>query len=249
MRTKTNKVKTRERNVLLYLSEKGQECGYQLAKHFVYSIGQTDRALDSLESQGFIKTRHTKPRRKGRRGFRPKGHNKDFHYITILGLLKALTYNLKPKRIRDIVERNRNKAPVIFKEWDYFVNSGNAKEIVQALRYLYFSYETNKMPSGPWVPRLPRLNRVVLTNHVLFNRLPLLILPNLAKTATPLEQRLFDNCQRMAFEWINTWANNPRLRKYLVNQIALKKTSTKDVLKRISELENRINNFERFKNA
>jgi len=75
----------------------------------------------------------------------------------------------------------------------------------------------------------------------------LLTLPELEETADPLEKRVFENCQRMTFEWLEIWTNNPRLREYLVDQMARKKKTTKNVLKRIAELEDHINTSETFK--
>ena len=144
---------------------------------------QVWRALRSLKSEGFVKSRHGGPRRKGQR---------------------KVPYNME----------NRFETP------------SNPRSL-------------KTLPQKPWLPSKFKLGGNVLTRFVLFNYLPRLALSR-SKTETPLEKRLVENCRRISFWWVRIWAENPHLRKYLVDQMVHEEKTIEDVLKRIVELEDRL---------
>jgi hypothetical protein len=74
-------------------------------------------------------------------GPRHKGRKKVPYYVTTLGLLKALTHDMRVADIHLIVKKNTDKALLIFKEWDYFEKRGTAQKVVDALKYLHVSIQ------------------------------------------------------------------------------------------------------------
>gem|GEM_PF-6889952 len=83
------------------------------------------------------------------------------------------------------------------------------------------------------------LNASVLTRFILFNYLPLVTLRRF-ETAEPMDRRIFEISRETSLDWIRIWADNPRLKKYLVDQLVLKDRDTADFLTRIRDLEHHI---------
>jgi hypothetical protein len=171
----------------------------------------------------------------------------------MLGLLKALTYRLSPEDIRLIAKKNADKIPLIFGEWGYFEDKGAAENIVHALRYYYIQILTSIIEGKDETQKIeprrkfayhyynqPELNASVLTRFILFNCLPLLTLRRL-ETVEPMARRIFETSRKTSLDWIKIWADNPRLKKYLVDQLAREDRDTEDLLTRIRDLEHHIN--------
>jgi len=271
----TNTRKTIEREILLYLSENKTGYLYGIAKHLKkekhlsVSLSQVGRALDESASEGSIRPL---------KGPKLKGHKKGpFYYLTLVGLLKLLNYGPSPQDTHLIIEKNKNKVPLLFKEWDYFEANKVAPDIVYAMRYFYFSYilegkfaipnysrskkklskekkkkersKKKKLPQPQnWLIPRPKLSSAALTRYILFQRLPMLTLSGFeteyslqrSEKENSLQRRIVEQCKRISFEWVRIWSENPRLRKYLMEQLVRKEKMTGDVLRRIREVEDHI---------
>jgi len=241
-----------KREILLYLGKKRGWYYYGIHKDlcqttkYRFWLSQVWRALRSLESKRFIRSHDGRRKLEGQK----KG---PYYYITILGLLKILTYDVSLAEIGLIMKKNADRVPLIFNEWDYFEQKGVTQKIVFAMRFFYVSYVMDGMFAVPspfkprkgllrqqhWLLPRPKLNGAVLTRYVLFHYLPLLTLSRFEATE-PIGKRVLENCRRISFEWVRIWSENPRLRKYLIEQLARKEKMTENVLMRIREVEDYI---------
>ena len=193
--------RTMQREILLYLGENKWGYLYNITdylnkeKHLSVSSSQVGRGLDDLASEGSIRPL---------KGPGLRGHKKGpFYYLTLVGLLKLLTYCPSTQDTHLIIEKNKNKVPLLFKEWNYFETKRVASNIVYGMRYFYSTYvlegrfavpnysrskkrrykkkkEQHKKkklpPPQKWLVPRPKLNSAVLTRYILFHRLPMLTL-------------------------------------------------------------------------
>jgi len=255
----TNIHERMEREILLYLSKNKTGYLYGITKHLTekkhlsVSSSQVDRALDKSASEGL--TRPAKgPKLKGQR----KG---PFYYLTLVGLLKLLNYYVSPHDLHLIIEKNTDKVPLLFSEWEYFEQNNVAPKIIYAMRYFYFSFvlagrfavpnysrskkklskkKRKKLPQQQkWLTLRPKLNNAVLTRYILFHYLPILTLSEF-ETKYPLKGRIVEQCRRISFEWARIWSGKPKLRQYLIEQLTLMENKTRTKLGYIMELKEHI---------
>ena len=255
----TNIHERMEREILLYLSKNKTGYLYGITKHLTekkhlsVSLSQVGRALDKSASEGLIRPL---------KGPRLKGQKKGpFYYLTLVGLLKLLNYDVSPQDLHLIVEKNIDKVPLLFSEWDYFEQNKVAPKIIYAMKYFYLSYvlagrfavpnysrskkkrskkKRKKLPQQQkWLILRPKLNNAVLTRYILFHYLPILTLSEF-ETKYPLKGRIVEQCRRISFEWARIWSGKPKLRQYLIEQLTLMENKTRTKLGYIMELKEHI---------
>jgi len=240
------------REAVIYLTKNREDYFYSvydcLCRKMEHGFWQSQvkHALASLQSEGYIQSHD------GGRGHRGQPTRRSY-CITLLGLLKALTYNLSPNDFHLIAEKNVDKAPLIFGEWGYFEKNGVAKMIVLLIRsyYLYIlesilegSFESTNIRQrrklGLEYHSKRELDTSALTRYILFARLPWLNSRKL-ETVDPLEETINESFRKMSLEWIKIWVGNPTLKLYLVDQLNRKQKVTEGVLTRVRELQCYIN--------
>jgi len=251
----TNIHERMEREILLYLSKNKTGYLYGITKHLTekkhlsVSLSQVGRALDKSASEGLIRPL---------KGPRLKGQKKGpFYYLTLVGLLKLLNYDVSPQDLHLIVEKNIDKVPLLFSEWDYFEQNKVAPKIIYAMKYFYLSYvlagrfavpnysrskkkrskkKRKKLPQQQkWLILRPKLNNAVLTRYILFHYLPILTLSEF-ETKYPLKGRIVEQCRRISFEWARIWSGKPKLRQYMDEQLTRMQEMTSEKLAQITEL-------------
>ena len=249
----TNIDKEIEKEILLYLNKNKRGYLYGITKHLnkekqlsVWS-SKVSRALDKLASEGSIRPL---------KGPRLMGHKKGpFYYLTLIGLLKLLNCGVSSHDLHLIIEKNTDKVPLLFSEWDYFEQKKVAPKIIYAMRYFYFSYvlagrfaipnysrskkklsKKKKLPQQQnWLIPPPKLNSAMLTRYILFHYLPMLTLSGF-ETECSLKGRIVEQCRRISFEWARIWSGKPKLRQYLIKQLTLMENKNRTMLGYIMEL-------------
>jgi hypothetical protein len=242
-----------EKEILLYLSENKRGYLYRFIKYLneekklsVYKI-TVSRVLDKLASEGAIRPL---------KGPRLKGQKKGpFYYLTLVGLLRLLNYGVSSQDLHLIIEKNTDKVPLLFSEWNYFEQKKVAPKIVDAMRYFYFAYvledrfhvpnysrskkklsKKKKLPQQQnWLIPRPKLDSAELTRYILFSNLLILTLSG-SETEYPHKEWLAERFRRISFEWARIWSGKPRLRQYMIEQLTWKQEKISEKLDRFREV-------------